>query len=112
MKTREEIFKAALSEMGYSFSSRDFAQAARRHGLPDKLARQGICAEFLHRECLQTGGLGTRTWTKKEPTASLSKISKDDLAAQFFAICKERNIVGDPYDLISVFYEVKQLFGK
>jgi transposase InsO family protein len=112
MKTREEIFKAALSEMGSSFTSRDFAQAARRHGLPDKLARQGVCAEFLHRECLQTGGAGTRTWTKKGVTDIMYKDSEVGFAVDFFRICEANKITGNPYDLLHFYYEVKRLFGK
>jgi transposase InsO family protein len=111
MKNREDIFKAALSEMGLSFTSRDFTQAARRHGLPDKLARQGICAPFLHRECLQTGGPGTRTWARKDVTDIMYKASEVNVAVDFFRICEANKITGNTYDLLRFYYEVKRLFG-
>ena len=61
-----ESLQKALNDMPNYFSSNQFSRKAKRYGLTTRQVQDGVCAQFLHQNCIQMDT--KRTWSKSQTT--------------------------------------------
>lgn len=65
-----EILHQTLSKMKKTFSSNEFAKAAKSKGLTQQEVNNGIISLFLHENAIQSSD-SNRMWIKKDVTIQL-----------------------------------------
>ena len=66
-----ESLQKALNDMPNYFSSNQFSRKAKRYGLTLRQVQSGVCAQFLHQNCIQMDT--KRTWSKKQEHSEISR---------------------------------------
>ena len=66
-----ESLLRALNDMPTQFSSNEFSRKAKKYGLTPRQVQDGVCAQFLHKNCTQMDT--KRTWSK-------AKLTDDDIS--------------------------------
>ena len=65
MTTDQQRLHAALIKMTHHFKSSQFAAECRLQGISDEFISRGRCANFLHKNAIQSKD-SNYEWTKKE----------------------------------------------
>ena len=72
-----ESLQKALNDMPTQFSSNQFSRMAKKYGLTPRQVQDGVCAQFLHQNCIQMDT--KRTWTK-------GQLSDDDISKAIYLL--------------------------